>query len=157
MANTEQVKILRQGVDYWNSDFEKSDLYDANFQNANLTNSSLRECIIGGTNFSKAILVNVDFTEADLASVLESDFNNADLTGICISGWKIDERNDFANAQCDYIFVGSVFSQDEQKYIFQSRIPLPRELRPNRFFDRGEFDEFCHKNLLQKMFSILKF
>jgi len=83
MANTEQLKTLRQGVDIWNQwrkenpkvviDLERADLGGANLSGANLSNSNLQGAMLGATNLNDANLSNANLkgaflTEADLTT-----------------------------------------------------------------------------------------
>ena len=91
MANEEQVKILRQGVEVWNkwrkeNPDAKINLVEANLKRANLRGANLREANLRKADFIEADLREVDFTyahlmeaEFGLANLMESTLRNANL------------------------------------------------------------------------------
>jgi general secretion pathway protein A len=91
MANTEQVDILKKGVNTWNqwrkehpnatidlkeADLSNIDLLGANFQNANLMDADLTKSRAEKANFRRAHLVRTNFCRAKISS---SDFSGANL------------------------------------------------------------------------------
>jgi uncharacterized protein YjbI with pentapeptide repeats len=86
MANPEQLKILKQGVDAWNKwrvqnlgmnpDLSEADLTKANLIQANLRNADLRRASLGDANLRDANLRGADLGRASLT---EADFNSAFL------------------------------------------------------------------------------
>jgi uncharacterized protein YjbI with pentapeptide repeats len=127
-------------ADLENADLVSSDFCDANFSSASLVNANLSDCYLAGVNFSNANLKNVNFTNADLGFVFEPCFTGSNLTGICIDNWKISDNNYFADARCDYFFRKSIFSKQEQKYLFESRYPHNTSTN----LSQGEFDKFVY-------------
>ena len=88
MANQEQLRRLKQGVEGWNKwreenpdigiDLIKASLMDADLEMANLGRAYLREADFRGANLCRADLRNTDFREADLRG---ASFNEACLNG----------------------------------------------------------------------------
>jgi uncharacterized protein YjbI with pentapeptide repeats len=69
MANEEQLKILKQGVEVWNQWREEHpeepvNLRGANLKNTNLCGANFRCADIRGANFKKARLVGANFSQA---------------------------------------------------------------------------------------------
>ena len=86
MANSEHIKIIRKGVDYWNK-WREDNPYPystaPNLEGADLSNLDLQKINFIGTNLSKAnlfcsILVGANFTNADVS---EANLRNAFLSG----------------------------------------------------------------------------
>lgn len=115
MANQEQLKILKEGVEVWNKWREENlnkwvnlyraylaefnlagfNLREVNFREANLRMADLKETDLTGANLSGAIL-----TGADLAG---SDLTGADLTGTILQGTNLTEAilEDTVNVRID--------------------------------------------------------
>ncbi len=78
MANPEQLKILKQGVNGWNAwrsqneeirpDLRRADLSQANLCWADLSRANLREANLFGANLFGANLRNADLRGADLTA-----------------------------------------------------------------------------------------
>jgi uncharacterized protein YjbI with pentapeptide repeats len=81
MANKEHLKILEQGVDFWNqwrknnpkiipdlsrSLLHKENLSDAYLAETNLIGSNLSDAIFKGTNLRNANLTDADLSYADI-------------------------------------------------------------------------------------------
>jgi hypothetical protein len=93
MANQEQVALLRQGSERWNTwrrqhpgilqpDLHEAYLANASLSHANLVNADLREA-----NLSRANLTNADLREADMrnANLVSADLRKADLRSADLS------------------------------------------------------------------------
>ncbi len=108
MANPEQLKKLKQGVEIWNkwrkrnpnvpidllkaklrdanlsgANLSGADLFDTDLSSANLNYADLSSAHLSGTNFSSANLRVADLRDTDLSS---SDLSGADLIGADLSG-----------------------------------------------------------------------
>ena len=93
MANEEQLAILRQGVEAWNTwraenadasiDLSEADLIKANLRRADLDGANLWKADLGGADLRKAILRQADLGEANLigANLTETDLRGTLLTG----------------------------------------------------------------------------
>lgn len=88
MANSEQLELLRQGVEVWNSwrvegPFVRPDLIGANLRKAKLSGAYLYEANLSGADLSQADLSGADLRKANLrqADLSEADLSQADLTG----------------------------------------------------------------------------
>ena len=86
---------------------------------------------MSGANFSNANLRNVNLTRVQ---ALETAFNNANLTGICIEDWNINSKTDFENVICDYVYL-------ENNQLKRS----PRDSNIN--FYPGEFTKLIRRSL----------
>ncbi len=92
MANSEHLKILKQGVKVWNewrkqnpetiSDLRKADLIDINLSGANLTEANLSKASLMKAHLNRANLVGANLTEVNLsgAILIEANLNSVDLT-----------------------------------------------------------------------------
>ena len=95
MADREQLKILKQGVEVWNAWREenpdaKINLRGAKLDGRDLSGANFRKADICGTSFRKAVLVKADFTYAVINLFYEynsekeesptTDFAKSDLT-----------------------------------------------------------------------------
>jgi uncharacterized protein YjbI with pentapeptide repeats len=120
MANQEQLKVLKEGVQAWNqwratnSDFQV-DLYGADLSGANLGQANLsgadlrqadlwkadlRETDLRGANLSGAGLMGANLSQAHLggahlyaAHLMGADLSAADLSGADLSGVDLREAN----------------------------------------------------------------
>ena len=100
MANSEHIKILKQGVEVWDKWRDKNDkikpdlrnayLYGANLSGANLSKADLREANLNGTNLSNANLREADLSGANLNY---ADFRGADLSKAHIGHADLDSAN----------------------------------------------------------------
>jgi hypothetical protein len=92
MANPEQLKILRSGVETWNAwraahheqrlDLSKADLAGANLEEANLAGANLTKACLARANLDRADLSRACLREANLiqASLMKTTFDRADLS-----------------------------------------------------------------------------
>lgn len=115
MANQEQVTILKQGAEVWNSwrkknpqaiiNFSYADLCEAKLSEIDLSETNLSRAYLSETNLSRACLrkarhIGVDLREADLreadlreADLKEANLSYADLSGANLSGANLREAN----------------------------------------------------------------
>ncbi|UCH14989.1 MAG: pentapeptide repeat-containing protein, partial [Bacteroidales bacterium] len=94
IGNMEHLKVLKKGVNYWNTwraenKNEKIDLRGACLKEAKLPNINLSNASLEKINFGEAMLNGADFTEANLeeanlkeATVAQAVFNGANMKGI---------------------------------------------------------------------------
>lgn len=95
MANQEQLDILKQGVEVWNT-WRKEHLdIRPDLINANLHGAYLREISLTEANLSKADLTKADLRGANLkrASLCSIDFTNADLYTAHINEANLSDAN----------------------------------------------------------------
>ncbi|MFH1524074.1 MAG: toll/interleukin-1 receptor domain-containing protein [Chloroflexota bacterium] len=103
MANSEQLKILKKGVDAWNkwreenpnvgidlvmADLRRADLKKANLQDANLTDANLGGAFLDAANLYKANLetVNLFGASLEMVSLIKADLYGANLREARLSG-----------------------------------------------------------------------
>lgn len=115
MANKEQLLILRQGTEAWNTwralrprskpDLSGADLRGVVIQNANLRDANLSSAILidadlSGANLTKARLAGADLRQAVLAGAVlyGAMLHKADLRGAFLR-WADLSRADFTNAK----------------------------------------------------------
>ncbi len=86
-------------------------------------------------NFSDTDLSGADLRDADLRDVIfahsqvyEVDFTNANLTGICIQDWSVNDQTCFSNVVCDYIY-----RELDEKGKPTDRYPADRNFEPQEF------------------------
>jgi uncharacterized protein YjbI with pentapeptide repeats len=130
MANPEQLKILKQGVNAWNewrrgNRGMNPDLKGANLSTVNLHGAYLRRADLIGADLSDANLYGADFTGADLSGALlnqtalteanlsrvelcGADLSGADLGGTDLRGADLD-NSDFAGV----LAYGTVFGDND--------------------------------------------
>jgi uncharacterized protein YjbI with pentapeptide repeats len=96
MANKEQVKILKKGVEEWNKWRKenpdiKIDLGEADLRKANLTRANLKEATLAGANLRGAYLMTANLREANLEEAnLESAYLwEVNLRGAIFDGAKL--------------------------------------------------------------------
>lgn len=121
MANEEQLSLLLEGVDGWDSWREENlnaaiDLSGASLSDADLWHANLSYANIG---LSKAIRTN---------------FMDADLTGASITDWHINRKTKFERVKCSYIYRGYNLEQEK----FTDRLPV----NSDQEFKPGEFEEW---------------
>lgn len=115
MANEEQLKRLKQGVDVWNEwrkndieaeiDLIGANLVEANLIEANLCWANLRDAKLRNAKLTEADLHDADLTEADLsganlgwadlicANFIEADLSGADLIEADLSEADLNRAN----------------------------------------------------------------
>jgi uncharacterized protein YjbI with pentapeptide repeats len=115
MANSEHLKILKQGVEVWNkwrelNDDIVPDLNSANFQNAKLSGVNLSGANLNGASFFQADLPFANLVKANLkkaniegaflpwANFKEADLSEANLKRATLIGTNFEDANlAFAN------------------------------------------------------------
>jgi hypothetical protein len=117
MADSEQLKSLREGVAEWNlwrrehADV-RPDLHGASLVGLDLRGANFAGADLGGANLSKAKLVDADFAEADLsgADLRGADLSRTNLRGVNFSKSTIDIFTTYRDVQgCD-IGVNGIYS-----------------------------------------------
>ena len=110
MADEEQLRILRQGVDAWNTwrsqaknigvalseaDLSGADLSGANLSEADLSGADLSGANLSGANLSGADLSGANLSGADLsgANLSGADLSGANLSGANLSGANLSGAN----------------------------------------------------------------
>jgi uncharacterized protein YjbI with pentapeptide repeats len=123
MANEEQLKILKQGIETWNKwrgenrdtkiDLIEADLRGANLKGVYLWEANLREADLRRTNLSEANLNATHLAGANLsrASLLKSSLINAYLKGAKLIEATLNEA-DLRGARLDFADIrGTDFEQ----------------------------------------------
>ncbi|NET76255.1 MAG: hypothetical protein F6K60_09410 [Okeania sp. SIO1F9] len=111
MANTEQLEILRKGIDTWNQwrkqqrdvqvDLSEANLSEANLSGANLREADLREAKLSGANLREAKLSGANLSRASLnygsnlsqANLIGINLSQANLSGINLSQANLSGAN----------------------------------------------------------------
>jgi hypothetical protein len=119
-------KVNFYGVDLSTVDLSYCKHQNLNFQHTNLT----------GQNLSNQNLSNIDLSYANLTEVkaIGTNFENSNLTGVCIKNWIIDNKTNLKNIVCDYIYYEN--NQQDRR---------PHD--PNKNFADGEFALLVQKGL----------
>ncbi len=111
MANTEHLKILKQGVEAWNEwreknpqrtpDLSKANLIEADLTGANLYGADLSKANLYKANLTGANLYGADLSEADLskANLYGADLIGADLSGANLYGADLSGAQDLTAKQ----------------------------------------------------------
>ena len=107
-----------------NTNFSSSNLTEADFQEANLTIA-----ILNDTNLTNSILTNADLSGV---GAWGANFTNADFTGACIEGWRIDNTTKFEGVKCTHIYMKS--NKEE-------RVPY----NTDEFFKARDFQKLIQK------------
>ncbi|MBV6624459.1 MAG: pentapeptide repeat-containing protein [Rivularia sp. (in: Bacteria)] len=110
--------VNHRGVDksYFGCNFKGANLQGADLSNANLTAADLSEA-----TFENAILERANLSKTQ---ALATNFRQAYITAACLENWHINEKTQFDNINCDYVYL-----KNQQ----QERYPL------NGTFANGEF------------------
>ena len=117
MAESEHLRILKEGVSTWNRWRQEHadicpDLHNLSLAAFDLRGANLAGANLNGANLSKANLVGANFTEADLrgADLRGADLSKTNLTGVNFSQSTIDNFTTYRNVQgCD-IGVNGLYS-----------------------------------------------
>ncbi len=93
MADYEQIKILRQGVDAWKkwrdqNSATKINLINATLREVDLREDNLRDADLSGANLRKADLRDTDLGGADLR---DADLSGANLSGANLTGANLSD------------------------------------------------------------------
>jgi hypothetical protein len=129
MANIEQIRLLKQGVDFWNNwrvahphvevDLRFADLHGINLSRINLSMADLRginltNANLMGANFVKAFLFQANLNNADLSRAILRDAHlfQMSLDGTILFGTNFCEslvrKADFRNARLGSTVLGSI-------------------------------------------------
>ena len=117
MADSEHLKLIKEGVATWNQCRQehaaiRPDLQDASLVALDLRGANFAEANLSGANLSKANLVGANFAEADLrgADLRGADLSRANLSGVNFSKSTIDIFTAYRDVQgCD-IGVNGIYS-----------------------------------------------
>jgi uncharacterized protein YjbI with pentapeptide repeats len=99
MADEEQLKILKQGVEVWNRWREENPDEQPALSGANLSQADLSGANLFGADLSRADLSGAHLSGANLGEtrLLEADFRGADLSGTYL-GWADLYKADLSRA-----------------------------------------------------------
>ncbi|MEM8642474.1 MAG: pentapeptide repeat-containing protein [Cyanobacteria bacterium P01_G01_bin.54] len=128
-ANLQKAHLWRASFKkalLWKADLRGANLAEVNFAEANLREVNLKHAHLHGANLQKSILV--------ASEALFTDFSKANLTGACIAQWGINEKTNFTDVQCDFIYL----DWDET-----NRYPIGHRLRNTWFIYDKDTEERC--------------
>lgn len=128
-------KFNFQGINLTNISFIKTNLRLSNLKEATLLNAKLQETLLeqadisranlSGAELIKAQIVGTNFSGVNLKGAnlkesiaIKANFEEANLTGVCIEDWHINKETNFKNVKCDYIFLKSTWNEEEKKICF---------------------------------------
>lgn len=117
MADTEHLKLLKEGVTKWNQWRQehpetRPDLHEAMLSTLDLRGANLSEADLGGANLAKVNLVGVNLAESDLrsADLRGTDLSRSNLSGVNFSKSTIDIYTIYRDIEgCD-IGVNGLYS-----------------------------------------------
>jgi hypothetical protein len=108
---------------------------DKNFSLLSLRGAYLQDADLRYMNFTDTDLIGADLRGADLRNsilartqVIDVNFTNANLTGICIEHWSVNDQTCFTEVQCDYIY-----RKLDEKGESTDRYPFDRNFEPREF------------------------
>ncbi|AFY39781.1 pentapeptide repeat protein [[Leptolyngbya] sp. PCC 7376] len=135
-ANLKNAILTFTELEYAN--LNNAELVAANLKNANLTSAELEYANLNNSNLNFANLENAKFYNADLSNgllrvvtAIGTSFKNATLTGACIEDWHINNKTNFEDVICDYVYL---------KWDYENNKPTERRpADPSRNFEPGEF------------------
>jgi len=100
VANDEQVKRLKEGVEAWNLWREKNPEVEIDLSGTNLRDANLNRADLRGANLSKSFFVNASLRGAKLirtnlshANFSHADLSDADLSGANLGGADLDDAD----------------------------------------------------------------
>ncbi|ABW33438.1 pentapeptide repeat-containing protein [Acaryochloris marina] len=152
-ANLKNANL--QNTDLLNADLGKASLIGANLSNSNLTQANFYKANLSTANLNEAVLLNANFIDADLSMAelknskmirtvaLGANFQRAILSGGCIQDWNINNRTNFEEVVCDFIFLKSIFNDATNEIVPTERRPID----PDKAFVSGEFAALIQKSL----------
>ncbi len=116
------------------ADFTKSNLSKANFIKADLSGSIFNYAYLTRGNLSQANFKHSSLYHSNLigCQAFGTVFEKANLTGACVEDWLINNKTNFANSLCDYIYLSYDWIND----CFESRLPYNSQQQ----FQPGEFE-----------------
>lgn len=98
-AKVRDLIVTHRGA---NQSYIGCNLKGANLVSADLNDADLTEADISGANLQQAWLERANLTKTQ---ALNTNFNQAHLTGACIEAWNIDSTTQLDGAICDYIYL----------------------------------------------------
>ncbi len=108
---------------------------EQDFSLVSLRGAYLQGADLRGINFTDTDLIGADLENADLrnanlarSQVIDVNFTSANLTGICIADWSINDQTKFTNVQCDY-----VYRKLDENGNPTDRFPADRNFEPREF------------------------
>lgn len=120
-----KVQRLLTHADSSEIDFSRLCLRGAYLQAANLRYMNFAETDLSGADLRDADLRDAVFAQSQVYGV---DFSNANLTGICIQDWSVNDQTCFSNVVCDY-----VYRELDDKGEPTDRYPADRNFEPQEF------------------------
>ncbi len=175
MADIEQLKILKQGVEIWNQWRENNSYITINLSFADLRKVNLRRVNLSEANLSQANLSQANLSEADLkeANLSETNLSEADLREADLSKANLSRANLTRTQALKTNFNGATLTeaciedwntnnQTNLKNITCDYIYLKKEYNkdkdrwelterlphnPNKNFELGEFTKLFQKVL----------
>ncbi|MGK7920995.1 MAG: pentapeptide repeat-containing protein [Trichodesmium sp.] len=102
-----------------------ANLNEADLSGVDLSETDLSKANLTQANLTKANLTRANLTKANLTVIraLETDFEEAILTGACIQNWNISSNTNLTNVKCDYIFLELGYSEETGQIIYTERYP----------------------------------
>ncbi|NEQ49553.1 MAG: pentapeptide repeat-containing protein [Leptolyngbya sp. SIO3F4] len=145
MADAEQLRLLRQGIDEWNQwrknnseipitlsraylrgiYLRGADLHGAYLRGADLSRADLRGADLRGADLSAAYLHSADLSQTQ---VLRTHLERAVLTGACIEDWNINGATNLKGVVCEHVYLRNAFRDG-----FQERRPHSGNFQPGEF------------------------
>ncbi len=126
-----------QGANLNGAYLRGADLSGADLSGADLSGADLTKANLTKANLTKANLTKANLTKAKLSLIraLETDFEEAILTGACIQNWNISSKTNLTNVKCDYIFLELGSCQETGQIIYTERYPQQEDtnLEPKDF------------------------
>jgi hypothetical protein len=129
------------GAFLYKADLRGADLSGADLQRASLQEADLREANLSVTNLYRAFLYKADLSEVNLSEAflvatqaIETNFQGATLTEVCIENWNINSQTNLNDVICDCIYLKR--NQQERR---------PHD--PNNNFAAGDFANLVQKAL----------
>ena len=105
LANLKQAHLNMadlRGADLSETNLKMADLSEANLYLADLRGADLSRADLFTANFSRADLFAADLSKTQ---ALNTNFNEAILTGACIEDWNINSATQLDSVICDYIYL----------------------------------------------------
>ncbi|MGK7929098.1 MAG: pentapeptide repeat-containing protein [Spirulina sp.] len=127
-----------RGSNLSEADLRRADLSEADLRGANLSEADLRGAKLIYANLSDTNLTAANLSRTDLVRVqaLKTNFQNANLTGACITDWYINSETQFDNVVCEYIYLQ--FTYQDNKIVFTDRRPR----NPNKVVTPKDLAQF---------------
>ncbi|NES42674.1 pentapeptide repeat-containing protein, partial [Moorena sp. SIO2C4] len=114
------IKINLTGANLTGANLSNVNLTGANLTQANLTQANLSNVNLSGANLSHANLSHANLSQANLTGAnltavqaLNTNFEQALLTGACIKDWNINNATNLDGIICPYVYLRD--SQQERR------------------------------------------